>query len=118
MLEVFSDFDERYKIVMRRSAQFIHTAAAIPNVGIQIRESPEDDKEGILGVQFGSVIHRSFPSESVPRELRREHSKYASEVMRLQEAFRPFCLSTTNHMRRSANLLQIHARATQLVLDF
>jgi hypothetical protein len=46
-----------------------------------------------------------------------EQSKYASEVMRWQEAFRPFRLSKTDYMRRSANLLQIHARATQLILD-
>jgi len=46
-----------------------------------------------------------------------EHSKYASEVMRWQEAFRPFRLSTSECMQRLANLLQVHARATQLVLD-
>jgi hypothetical protein len=120
MPAVFSDFDEGHKyweIVMRRSTHFIHTAAAIPKEGIQIQDRREDDGDGILGVQFGSVIHRSFPSESVPIALRREHFKYASEVMRWQEAFRPFRLSTTDPMRRSANLLQIHARATQLVLD-
>jgi hypothetical protein len=46
-----------------------------------------------------------------------EHSKYASEVVRWQEAFRLFRLSTSDYMRRFADLLQIHARAAQLVLD-
>jgi hypothetical protein len=46
-----------------------------------------------------------------------EHPKYASEVMRWQEAFRPFRLSISDYMQRSANLLQVHTRSTQLVLD-
>jgi hypothetical protein len=120
MPEAFSDFDEGHKyweIAMRWSAHFIHTAAAMPIEGIQIQERTGDNDEGILGVQFDSVIHRSFPSESAPKALRTEHSKYASEVMRWQEAFRPFCLSTADYMRRSVNPLQIHARATQLILD-
>lgn len=65
MPEAFSDFDEGHKyweIVMKRSAHFIHTAAAMPKEGIQIQDRTGDDDEGIFGVQFGSVIHRSFPS--------------------------------------------------------
>ena len=93
MPETFSGLDEGHKyweIVMRRGVHFIHTAAAIPKEGIQIQERTGDDGEGILGVHFGSVLRRSSPSESIPRALRTEHSKYASEVMHWQEAFRPF----------------------------
>jgi hypothetical protein len=117
MPAVFRDLEEAHmywEIVMRRSAHFIYSAA------IPCREPDKNIQRGNerkLGVHLGCVIHISFPPDPASDMLRREHARYASEVMRWQSAFKLLRYCSYGLQKMAASLLQIHAQAVQIVLD-
>jgi hypothetical protein len=124
MPPAFSDLNEaqRYLIVIfKRVATFVQKATKVAT-----SSSPNDMHQPYLGgqiehssssIEFGLPDDSLFSSDPIPQNILKEYYRYAQEIVRWQESFKPVRLNPDRPNQSGVIHLQSNATAMRLHLE-